>query len=299
MIQLALQNNHTYIMAISGGVDSIVLLDLAVMQCPDNCNLIVAHVDHGIRPTSNDDANLVRQSADKYNLKFELLEAQLGSHTSEAKARLVRYKFLRQLKEKYKATAIITAHHQDDFLETVILNFHRGCNRRGLTSLRSKTDLLRPMLSLSKKQIIDYAQAQQLSWIEDFSNNDLTYLRNYIRHKIMPKLTNDKRHKLLEICQQLNKTNLALDSFLDNYLIYKSYRRQGQVFSRQWFNNLTDIEACEIVATWMRKYQVPNYSQAQIKYIVVKLRTLANGKLIVVSSYQQIRLTKRSICLEL
>lgn len=299
MLDNILKSNLTYILAISGGVDSVALLNMLCKVKPQGCQLIIAHIDHGIRGNSNDDANFVKSLAKNYELKFELFKANLSSKASEAQARKARYDFLNKLKDKYKAQAIITAHHQDDYLETVILNFYRGSHRRGLTSLKSESQLLRPLLNLSKAQIIDYAQKQELSWVEDASNYDLSYLRNKIRHTIMPKITDQQRQQLLAICQKLSKANSDLDKFLDNYLTYWSYRRQNQVFPRRWFNHLDQTQACEVVATWLRQHEVPNYSKAQITYIVDKLRTLQSGKMIIVSSWQSIKLTKRSLCLKL
>lgn len=185
----------TYIVAVSGGVDSMALLDFLYHQ-PD-IRLIVAHVDHGIRHDSSQDAALVAGVAAELDIPFEQTNLQLGPGASEERARIVRYEFLRYCRKKYNADAIITAHHEDDVIETIIINIMRGTGWRGLVSLRSTPHLLRPFLSIRKAEIIDYANARGLQWREDSTNKDIRYLRNYIRQNVIPKLDDHSRRELL------------------------------------------------------------------------------------------------------
>lgn len=187
----------TYIIAVSGGVDSMVLLDILSRQ-PD-IRLIVAHVDHGIRLDSAEDASFVANVSAKMGLTFEQERLQLGSNASEEKARTERYRFLRSCRKKYKANAIITAHHEDDVVETIILNIVRGTGWRGLASLRSTSDLIRPLLAVSKDEIIGYAVERGLQWRNDPTNEDVHYLRNYIRHLLLPQLDSRIRSRLLSL----------------------------------------------------------------------------------------------------
>jgi tRNA(Ile)-lysidine synthase len=120
-----------YVIAVSGGVDSVALLH-ALTKRPA-LDMIVAHFDHGIRPESAQDAAFVRTLAESYGLPFVTDRVELGPDASEASARQARYSFLRTLQRQYDATSIITAHHQDDLLETAIINLLRGTGRRGLT----------------------------------------------------------------------------------------------------------------------------------------------------------------------
>src|SRR5438132_889977 len=119
----------TYIVAVSGGVDSMVLLDL--LRTKPELKLIVAHYDHGMRPNSTADRQLVQAVSKHHGLTFIYDQGKLGN-ASEATARRARYDFLHQVREASQARAIITAHHQDDLLETAILNILRGTGRRGL-----------------------------------------------------------------------------------------------------------------------------------------------------------------------
>ncbi len=168
------------IVAVSGGVDSVVLLDM--LMASDH-TLIVAHVDHGIRGLdSAADARFVRALAKKYQLPFVSTELALGKNASEEQARAGRYDFLLEQAKKFDAT-IATAHHQDDLVETVAINITRGTGWRGLAVLNRK-GIVRPLLALTKTQLYRYAVKHQLEWVEDATNRHDTYLRNRLRAKL-------------------------------------------------------------------------------------------------------------------
>lgn len=163
--------------AVSGGVDSIVLLDTLYKHHGDK--LVVAHVDHGIRAESGEDAQFVRSLAARYGVPFEMTELALGETASEEMAREGRYRFLREVARKYRGH-IVTAHHADDVVETVAINLLRGTGWRGLAVFGAE-DVHRPMTVWFKDEIIDYALRHGLEWREDRTNQDDTYLRNRVR----------------------------------------------------------------------------------------------------------------------
>ena len=198
-----------YVVAVSGGVDSVVLLDMLAtgrlnLAGEDNrrAELIVAHVDHGIRTNSSADAAFTRQLAVGYGLSYESMELHLGAKCSEARARLERYRWLRDIQARHGAAAIILAHHQDDVIETMLINMTRGTGWRGLAALRQHPETLRPLLDRSRAEIIGYAIANRLAWVEDETNDDLRYTRNYIRHMVVARLDIAARRALVTIYQK-------------------------------------------------------------------------------------------------
>jgi tRNA(Ile)-lysidine synthase len=200
---------NTFVVAVSGGVDSVVLLDMLAkgnhalyglqgeerfleftskntaegLVPPNKEQLVVAHFDHGIRQESADDARFVEQLAKTYGLQFESKREELGASASEELARDRRYAFLRDVAKRHTAK-IMTAHHADDAIETIAINLTRGTGWRGLAVLDS-LDILRPLLGVTKAELIDYAKQNNLDWREDATNSDTTYLRNDIRQKLI------------------------------------------------------------------------------------------------------------------
>jgi tRNA(Ile)-lysidine synthetase-like protein len=261
-----------YVVAVSGGVDSVVLLDLLRRQ--SELRLTVAHFDHGMRPDSPADRLFVQELARQYDLPFVYDVAQLGPAASEAVARHARYQFLNQVRLASRATAIVTAHHQDDLLETAILNMMRGTGRKGLSSLRDRADIRRPLLAYSKQTIKDYAVAQGLDWHEDASNADQTYRRNYVRHSVLPRLTAEARQRLLNILSKQQAVNAQLDELLANYLHVQPIAKQ---LNRPAFNQLPHVVAKEVMASWLRANGLANFDKKTIERATISAKVGHSG----------------------
>lgn len=262
-----------YIVAVSGGVDSVVLLDM-LSQEQTGPGLLVAHFDHGIRPDSREDRLFVERLAQRYGLPFESAEGRLGAEASEAAARRARYDFLRAVQAKHGARLIVTAHHGDDLLETAVLNILRGTGRKGLSSLRSTDDIHRPLLNMSKSEIHDYARRRGLEWREDSTNQDRKYLRNYIRHELLTRLDETALHRLRLLIHEAHSRNAEIDQLLAELLAGQPARR----LDRQWFIMLPHAVAREIMAAWLRQAGVANFDRKLLERLVVAGKTYLPGK---------------------
>lgn len=262
-----------YVVAVSGGVDSRVLLDL--LAAAKQYDLIVAHFDHGIRPDSADDAHFVEQLARQYGLPFFTEAGHLGSMASEASARTARYDFLYRIMAAEGASALITAHHQDDVLETAIINLLRGSGRKGLTALRDVPEVRRPLLAQSKQNILEYAQARTLEWREDSTNQDTNYLRNYVRLRILPRFSEKDRQALRAIIKQQDILNEHIDTQLTEL---PGWEVDGQTIDRVWFNCLPHDVAKEVIATWLRSNSLRDFDRQTIERIVVAGKVTHAGK---------------------
>ncbi len=263
-----------YVVAVSGGVDSVVLLDILAVRLPAH-RLVVAHFDHGIRQDSAEDRHHVEQLAKKYGLAFMFDQGKLGSGASEAVARKARYDFLRQVKLASHAEYIVTAHHEDDVFETAILNLLRGTGRKGLSSLASNGELYRPLLATPKAHIRTYAGKHGLQWREDSTNSNPDYLRNYIRINIMPKFDAVARQRLRQLIGSARGVNVEIDSLLADQL---HLQPAGDVLDRQWFIMLPHAVAREIVAAWLRRLGVADFDRQLLERITVAAKTYASGK---------------------
>jgi tRNA(Ile)-lysidine synthetase-like protein len=269
-----MQNTY-YVVAVSGGVDSVVLLHKLVsrqtLNQTNSPQYIVAHFDHGIRDDSDKDAELVRKLAKKYDLDFELGEGRLSKDASEAEARKARYEFLRDVKDKYKADRIILAHHQDDVVETMILNMIRGTGPRGLNPMQGQYDLLRPLIHRRKTELIQYANEHKLQWNEDSTNSDESYKRNYVRIKIMPKLEN-KMDEFLSIKSKIDSIYHELDMRLSAFLPRKN------VISRAWFVKFPYKVQKEIIRNYLVSLGLEDIDSDTIERLTISVKTLPIGK---------------------
>lgn len=196
---------EVFVLAISGGVDSVVLAHLCAL-CKLDFEL--AHCNFHLRDAESDkDENFVRQLAISLGKTLHVTHFNTKEYASDHKlsiqiaARELRYAWFKELMQERNIKTLVTAHHADDNLETFLINLSRGTGIEGLTGIPSKTDSIsRPLLKFSRDEVLSYAQDQKLKWREDASNEDTKYLRNNIRHTIVPQL------------KELHPT------FLDNFL---------------------------------------------------------------------------------
>jgi tRNA(Ile)-lysidine synthetase-like protein len=181
---------------------------------------VVAHFDHGIRAESAADAELVKKLAAQYQLEFRLGRGELGQNASEELARRKRYEFLRRVKSQTGADKVLVAHHQDDLIETILINLIRGTGWRGLAPMWSD-DVVRPLLRFSKVELVAYAIKNKLTWAEDATNYSPKYLRNRVRDlavRLIPK----QRQKLLELHESQTKLRQEIENILEHKTpIYK------------------------------------------------------------------------------
>ncbi len=274
-----------YLIAVSGGVDSVVLLEMLAKK---HENILVAHFDHGIREDSKEDAIFVRQLAVKYGVKFFTKREELGANASEEKARRARYKFLRELSEKQNAT-IVTAHHLDDVAETIIINMVRGTGWRGLAVLNAE-DIYRPLINFKKQEIINYAKQNNLKWREDSTNSLNVYMRNIVRHKI--DLSNEQKNELQILHQEQIRLAKEIKSEVTSLL--KSIKNDNKI-SRYFINSIDQASAYEII----RELTKGELTPSQIDSVINAIKTQRNGTIFEASKNIKIHFTTRFFTLEL
>lgn len=206
-----------YIVAVSGGVDSITLLHL-LKDIPD-IKLLVVHINHGIRPADQSklDEDLIISLCQEWNIELDLAKLELGADASEDLARNKRHEYLQQALKGRHYNKIITAHHKDDVIETMIINLLRGTGRKGLSSLKDDEIYKRPLINFSKEEIKKYAKTQKFKWNEDLTNKDQTILRNYIRLTLLPQACAKNQSfpdDFFKTYKEMLKINQAIDSEL-------------------------------------------------------------------------------------
>jgi len=189
------QPDDSIIVAISGGADSTALLDLLTKLPGYNLRLVAAHLNHFLRGVESDaDQEFCRDLAARYAIPFESRRIDVKSLALDSRLNLedagrrTRIAFLDELRLKHGATVVALAHHADDQAETFLMRLLRGSGMTGLSGMAYCTTrgYVRPLLEISRHKIEEYLRERDLIWREDSSNSDTTYLRNRIRHELLP-----------------------------------------------------------------------------------------------------------------
>ena len=209
-----------WLVAVSGGPDSVALLQLLAEQASTTgIRPIVAHIDHGIHPDSAAVASLVERHAQRLGLDFTSARLELGVDATETAARQARYEALRSLASETGAQGIITAHHEGDQVETVLMRVLRGSGPAGLGGMGASGDgaVVRPALGLPQRALAAVTQAMGLEHWLDPANRDPVHLRSWIRGSLIPRLREhlpDVESRLLQVASQARDQREAWDELL-------------------------------------------------------------------------------------
>lgn len=196
------------ILAVSGGVDSMALLAMY-----KQADIVVAHIDHGTRKSSAEDADFVCRKCQELGVKFYETKLKLGEGVSEELARKKRYEFLKTIQEK-EGDTLCTAHHLDDVVESVAINLIRGTGWRGLTPFYGD-ELVRPFIisKMWKRDVLKFAGEQNIYFRQDPTNYEADYLRNRVREK-MTKLDDAARANIIELFEKQNELRRKIEKLV-------------------------------------------------------------------------------------
>lgn len=264
------------LVAFSGGLDSTVLLD-AVAQCRAPASVLAWHVNHGLQPQAVVWCEHCEAFAAALGTSFGAT-ALVGSPTSgeslEEWARHGRYAALLAAAENAGAAAVLTAHHADDQVETVLMRLARGTGLAGAGGIAERSwlgpvPLLRPLLGLTRREIAAWAQSRDLHWIEDPSNADTRRLRNAIRHEVLPALDRAMpafRRNLLRSAAHLRASadSLAELSARDLAAVALYDAVLGECLSRRRWQALSPPRRAEVLRAWLARHDCRAPSSARL-----------------------------------
>lgn len=215
------------IAAVSGGIDSIVLLDFLLWaRSVKKIEVIVAHVNHRLRGKESDgDEEFVHALCEKYNIPFYSKQVATKTIAKETKrsvqetARDLRYTFFDTLKQSLSADCVATAHNANDNAETILINLFRGSGIDGLGGIPVKRNaIVRPFLCVTRKEIEHYARKKKLRFREDSSNRHDDYTRNYLRHHVLPNIERRLNPSLVETLTKTSEIVQLHSDFVESMM---------------------------------------------------------------------------------
>ena len=272
--------------AFSGGIDSHVLLhSLAQLRSQlRGADLSAIHVNHGLMPQAKQWAEHCRQVATALSVDCHIVNVDARAHVGEspeAKARQVRYQAFYSMMQKNDA--LLTAHHQDDQAETLMLQLLRGSGPRGLAampecSVKPGKTILRPLLSLSQADIESYAKQHQLQWIDDSSNEDCGYDRNYLRHQVIPLIKQrwpSMAKTISRSAQLCADAAHSLDEQAEADLDKVAVEQGLSVFA---LNKLSMHRLNNVLRHWIRQTGLPIPNQSVLQQVVSLLQASNDAK---------------------
>ena len=219
---LNIAKNNTIIIGFSGGPDSLyLLLCLKKMEQSHNLKLIAAHIDHEWRKESATELLWCKQLCASLNIEFasncasKIITNKSKNGSLEQLGRNIRRAFFEEVSNKYCNSLIALAHHKDDQIETFFIKLARGASLQGLSGIKEKEkNYIHPILHISKQEILQYLNDNKIEYIQDPTNNDCKFLRNKIRHQLIPTMqTIDSRFQIniLKAMKHLESVNYLLD----------------------------------------------------------------------------------------
>ncbi len=266
--------DRTYWIAYSGGLDSHVLLHL-MARMP--VRLQAVHINHGVSPHAVQwaehcarvcqalNVNLVQHTLTNQNVN--------PAHSPEDQLRQSRYQVIAKLLQPHDI--LLTAHQQNDQAETVLLQLVRGAGPKGLAAMPRVKPFaaglhVRPLLDFTRADLINYARAHQLQWIEDESNGDETFTRNFLRHQIMPLLINrwpSVTHTIARSAEHCATTQEFIDNTTQQLLL-EVMGTQAETISVKKFLQLPSYQQNHVLRAWILRANFPLPSSAKMQQIL-------------------------------
>ncbi len=267
-----------FILAISGGLDSMVLLE-AFLRIKPAANIKVAYYHHG--PSDDPEQQDFRKRAGEIvqhkisGLKDgngQIVFCTAGSPAllqSEDEMRNARWAYLRSLQEDDEI--IVTGHHLDDRLETMLLKMIRGTGPEGFAAFKVRSsDVFRPFLETPKDELLKYAQKRELVWIDDPSNKQESYLRNWLREKWLKELDNRVESGSKNLAKSLLKIEAAANEKLSFQLVLDP-NEENFVLNRQWYVSLSKTDQLRGLALFLKMHQIHSFTSGQLEEIRKRL----------------------------
>lgn len=228
-IRETIPSGSTLVVGVSGGPDSMCLLNLLLeLKEEKRYNIVVAHINHGLRKESDEEYEYVKKFSSDHNLIFEGIKlGEFDTNSIENEARIKRYNFYEDILKKHKSKYLLLAHHGDDLVETILMRLTRGSTLDGYSgfnkiSKRDNYSIIRPLVFYTKEEIMEYLEKKHIEYRIDKTNFDKKYTRNRYRLDILPVLKKENKNihkKYLTFSEELEESNNFIDKYVSNKYI--------------------------------------------------------------------------------
>lgn len=243
-----IDNDEYIIVGVSAGPDSMALINLLEKNL--ECKIVCAHINHNVRKESQEEEEYLKKYCNQKNIIFESMTIKSYTQNNfENEARTKRYKFYEELLKKYNSHNLFLAHHGDDLIETVLMKIIRGSNIEGYAGIKTYSYLdnykiIRPLLTLTKEDIIKYNEKNNIKYYIDYTNDDTKYTRNRYRKYLLPFLKKEDKNAHLKFLKYSN----ILQEY-DNYINYEIENKIDSIYQ----NNHIDVDKLNEEHPFMKK----------------------------------------------
>lgn len=222
---LNLKDNDSVVIGVSGGPDSMALLNLFLeLKKEIDLNVVCAHINHNVRKESIEEEKFLNTFCNMNSISFEVMKIEsYGDDNFQNEARTKRYEFFRELINKYNSKYLFTAHHADDLIETILMRISRGSSLKGYSGFQKEVKIdnykiIRPLISKTKQEILAYNKDNKIKYVTDLSNEKDTYTRNRYRKYILPFLKKEDP-KIHEKFEKFSNVLLEYNSYIEKEAI--------------------------------------------------------------------------------
>lgn len=279
-----LNKNEIIVIATSGGPDSMCLLNLLIdIRKEKNLKIICAHVNHKLRKESEEEAEMVKNFCLSNNITYEYEEIKDYKGNTEGYAREKRYKFFENIIKKYNAKYLLTAHHGDDLIETILMRISRGTDLRGLKGFtkittRENYKIYRPLIYVTKDDILKYNEKNKISYAIDKTNEEDTYTRNRFRKYVLPPLKKENKN--------IHKNFIKLSNSIKEYEEHINKEKEKiinniydkNILNLKEFNKEDDLMKRTIIYTILEGIYKDNINIIKEKHVDQILEAIKNEK---------------------
>ncbi len=280
-----LKDNDTIIIGLSGGPDSMCLLNI-LLSLDKKINIICAHINHGIRKESIKEKDFITEYCQEKKLKLEtttFAKKSLNEDYNELELREKRYEYFGTLMNKYKAKYLFTAHHGDDLVETILMRISRGSNLKGysgfqIESIKNNYKVIKPLIYMTKDDIEEYNKQNKVPFVIDKTNLEDKYTRNRYRHNVLPFLKNENNNihlKYLKFSRELIKYYNFVDNIINKEI---SNRYNKKVLDLKDFTRLDKLLQTKIIEYILDDNYPDNLYLVNDKHVNMILNIIENPR---------------------